>query len=216
VEVRVSEELRARHPGLRAPAQLIRGVRVSKTTPELEGEKRRVEEEVRRRFRLETLKDEHPFREYRDFFWRIGIDPTKVRPAGEALVRRILRGRPFPSINTAVDAYNMASALTGIAIAAFDADRLHGELVMREAEPGERFLGIGMEKPVELRGGEIVLHDGVEVVAIYPYRDGEGTKITEETRNILVVSCGVPGVALEELLEALKLASSYIERFCGV
>jgi len=215
VEVEVVEELRRRHPGLRAPTKLVRNVRVHKSNPELEKAKRRLEEEIRRRFRLETLKDEHPFREYRDFFWKIGIDPTKIRPAGEALVRRILRGNPLPRINTAVDSYNMASAETGIAIAAFDADRLHGVLVMREARPGEEFLGIGMDKPITLKGGEIVLHDGVEVVAVYPYRDGEETKITEETRNVLVVSCGVPGIPVDELLKALDLASEYISRFCG-
>ncbi len=63
---------------------------------------------------LEGLKDEPIFRTYRDFFWTMGVDPTKVRPAAEALIRRILVGRSMPRINTVVDAYNLASMTTHI------------------------------------------------------------------------------------------------------
>src|SRR2546427_6186444 len=50
----------------------------------------------RRTYVLETLKDEPRLRAYRDFFWRVGVDPTKVRPAAEALLRRVIQGSPFP------------------------------------------------------------------------------------------------------------------------
>src|SRR5439155_24626453 len=46
----------------------------------------------RRTYALETLKDEPWLRAYRDFFWRVGVDPTKVRPAAEALLRRVIQG----------------------------------------------------------------------------------------------------------------------------
>jgi len=41
---------------------------------------------------LEGLKEDPVVRAYRDFYWRLGIDPTKVRPSSEALARRALRG----------------------------------------------------------------------------------------------------------------------------
>src|SRR3972149_3866631 len=65
-----------------------------------------------------------------------GPPATTPRPPAEPLTRRILGGKPFPRINTLVDAYNLASVETRIALAAFDAAHLPRGLVMRRARPG--------------------------------------------------------------------------------
>ena len=86
---------------------------------------------------------------------------------------------------------------------------------MRFAEEGEQFVGIGMEKPLVLKGGEIVVSDEEKLVAIYPYRDADNTKVTEKTKNITVVVCGVPGIPKQELEKASDVALEYVTRFCG-
>jgi DNA/RNA-binding domain of Phe-tRNA-synthetase-like protein len=131
------------------------------------------------------------------------------------LIRRILAGKTLPSINTLVDAYNLASIKSRIALATFDADRLEGELLMRFAEEGEQFYGIGMEKPLILKGGEILVSDEEKLVAIYSYRDADNTKVTEKTENIMMLVCGVPGIPKETLENASHVALEYINRFCG-
>jgi DNA/RNA-binding domain of Phe-tRNA-synthetase-like protein len=164
--------------------------------------------------KLKSLKNKPSFRAYRDFFWNIGIDPTKNRPAAEALIRRILGGRTIPTINSLVDAYNLASIKSRIALATFDADKLEGNLLMRFAEEDEKFWGIGMKKPLILKGGEIVIADSAKLVAVYPYRDADNTKVTEETKNVTVIVCGAPGISEETLNFASKVALEYILRFC--
>lgn len=213
--MKISTELGERFPELRVLTGSIRGVKVEKRSEELEGFKKEVIERVKERHELGTLKDVPIFRAYRDFFWRVGIDPTKNRPAGEALIRRILRSKQIPSINTLVNAYNLASIETGIALAAFDADKLEGDLLLRFAREGEEFLGIGMERPLELKGGEVVISDAEKLAAIYPYRDSDETKVTSSTENVLLLVCGVPGIGREILQDALKTAVDYITRFCG-
>ncbi|RLI77804.1 hypothetical protein DRP07_11825, partial [Archaeoglobales archaeon] len=52
----------------------------------------RILEEIKNNYNLENLKDHPVVRAYRDFYWRIGIDPTKQRPSSEALLRRGLKG----------------------------------------------------------------------------------------------------------------------------
>jgi DNA/RNA-binding domain of Phe-tRNA-synthetase-like protein len=193
----------------------INNVAVKRSIPKLEELKKTVIEEARSSYDLEKLKDRPVLKAYRDFFWKIGVDPTKIRPAAEALIRRIVAGKPLPRINTLVDAYNLASVKTEIAIAALDADRLRGDLKMRFSAEGEGFLGIGMNKPVRLRGGEIVVEDEEKLVAVYPYRDAEDSKVTEATRNIILLFCGVPGINKDKLTEAMTVASSFIIRFCG-
>ena len=213
--LRISEEVRRRFPDLRVLTAYIEGVKVGGRGEDLDRFEEEVIGDVRGRYDLSTVKDAFLFRAYRDFFWRIKVDPTKTRPAAEALIRRILAGKPFPRINTFVDAYNLASVKSEIALAAFDLDKIHGDLTMRFAFRGEEFLGIGMKKPMVLEGGEVVISDEERLVAIYPHRDAEESKVTETTENVLLLTCGVPGIQVEKLRTARQIAFDYVIRFCG-
>ena len=154
------------------------------------------------------------FRSYREFFWKVGVDPTKTRPAAEALIRRVLGGRTIPRINTAVDAYNLGSMTTCVALVAFDLERIDGDITMRFADAGEAFHGIGMDKPAVLAGGEVVMADNSRLIAVYPYRDANYSKIDLQTTAMMLVSCGVPGVSLGLLSEAAEKACEFVTRFC--
>jgi len=212
--LKIDSEIKALYPSLDVLTRRITNVVVEKKNLELEKFKEELIEEVKRNYTLDFLKDAPTFRAYRDFFWRVGIDPTKNRPAAEALIRRILRDNPIPNINTVVDAYNLASIKTEIALAAFDIQELQGNIVMRFANRGEEFLGIGMEKPMGLEGKEVVISDDQKLVAIYPHRDADRSKVTEKTRSILLLVCGVPGITKDMLAQAASLAIEYITRFC--
>jgi len=213
--IEIAADVMQKFPDLRVLWREVQGVKISDFDAQLEEFKEKVCTDVKRRFTLESLKDEPVFRAYRDFFWRIGIDPTKTRPAAEALIRRVLGGRSLPRINTAVDAYNLASMSTCIALAAFDAGRLEGQLHMRFAMQGEEFFGIGMDKPLITRGGEIVMADAARLVAIYPHRDANYSRLTLQTKNIVLISCGAPGISLAQLEEAGNTASEFVLMFCG-
>ena len=212
--LKIDSELKTRFPDLTAYILHVKDVKIQKRDPELQKFKVEIMGQVRREYDLDSIKDQPTFRAYRDFFWRVRIDPTKNRPAAEALIRRILGGRAVPCINTLVDAYNLASIKSRIALATFDADKLEGELLMRFAEEGEQFYGIGMEKPLILKGGEIVVSDDEKLVAIYPYRDADNTKVTEETENVTIVVCGAPRITEASLENASRVALEYIMRFC--
>ncbi|UCC58579.1 MAG: hypothetical protein JSW14_01270 [Candidatus Bathyarchaeum sp.] len=214
MSLKIDSKLKARFPDLTASIFHIKDVKIQKRDPELEKFKVKLMKQVREEYDIDSVKDQPIFRAYRNFFWRVGIDPTKNRPAAEALIRRILGGRTIPCINTLVDAYNLASIKSRIALATFDADKLEGDLLMRFAEEGEQFLGIGMEKPLILKGGEIVVSDNEKLIAVYPYRDADNTKVTEETENVTIVVCGATGISEETLENASQVALEYITRFC--
>ena len=215
MSLKIDSELKTRFPDLNVLTLHFKGVQIQKRGAELEKFKVEVMRQVRNKYSLDSVKDYPTFRAYRDFFWSIKIDPTKIRPAAEALIRRILAGKPLPCINTLVDAYNLASIKTRIALATFDADKLEGDLLMRFAEEDEQFYGIGMKKPLILKGGEIVVSDDQKLIAVYPYRDADNTKVTEETENVTIVVCGVPCIPKENLENASRVALEYITRFCN-
>jgi DNA/RNA-binding domain of Phe-tRNA-synthetase-like protein len=214
VRVSIDKAVQERYPDLSVLCSSIADVIVEPDSEELRGLEKQILERLRSRYTLSSLKDNSVFRAYRDFFWRIGIDPTKIRPAGEALVRRVLRGKHIPMINTFVDAYNLASMETGIALAAFDRDWISGPMLLRFSKMGEEFLGIGMNSPYVLKGGEVVVSDRNGVLAVYPYRDAERSKIQFTTQSVVILACGVPGIDPDLLNQALSISIEYITKFC--
>ncbi len=169
----------------------------------LEGEVEGLLGKLRGRYSLEGLRVDPVVRAYRDFFWSIGVDPTKTRPSSEALVRRALRGR-WPRVNPVVDAGNIASARTMVPIGVYDVERAVLPLRITASHGGEVFHPIG--------GGELVLREGLPVMVdssgrvmhLYPHRDSVDTMVRPETRCVLVLAAGLVNVPWERTLEAVK------------
>ncbi|NOZ58400.1 MAG: hypothetical protein GXO66_02300 [Euryarchaeota archaeon] len=205
----IQDEL-SREYGIATEVLYLEELRVEPSSAEFRKFRDEVFRELRAELTLASLKDNAIVRAYRDFYWRIGIDPTKLRPASEALVRRILAGKPLPEINNLVDAYNLASAMTLIPMGAYDAGKIKGELRIRTSQ-GERFVGIG-GKEITTKG-EIVLSDDEKVLSIYPYRDADATKITASTKTAVVVLCGVRGVDRDYLRRSARKTLEIISRF---
>ncbi|MGA1792563.1 MAG: B3/4 domain-containing protein [Thermoplasmatota archaeon] len=164
--------------------------------------------QMRERFRtLDDVKDDPTVRALRSFYWKIGIDPTKTRPSSEALLRRLLK-KELPMINNLVDAGNLASAKTVIPIGIYDLDKVVGGPVIRMSKEGEEFIGIG-DKVVELSADIPVLADDDGVIHLYPHRDSMRTRVTEDCRRALVVSCGAPGIRKKILDRTLEEVEYY-------
>lgn len=208
-------DVATKFPQLAVSIGTITNVAVERENEKIRQLKKAVYAEVRAKHDVERLKENPVVRAYRDFYWKLGIDPTKTRPSGEALLRRVLHGGELPTISTAVDAYNLASMKTIIPISGFDKDTLNPPFNVRFAEEDEPFTGIGMDKPLSLKSNMLVLADAKQVLCIYPHRDAAQTKITEKTRNILLVGYGAPGITEQHLEEAVRTALDYINLACG-
>ncbi|MEM1549197.1 MAG: phenylalanine--tRNA ligase beta subunit-related protein [Candidatus Methanomethylicia archaeon] len=213
MSVFISQEVKSSFPDIKLCTALVSDVDVNVHTPLLDEEFLNIEREIKGKLSLDSLKDYGNIRIYRDFYWRIGIDPTKQRPAAEALIRRILQGRSIPRINAAVDCINLASIKFMVSIAAYDFDKIVGKINLRFSRDGELFLGIGESefKPIPK---QLVLADDEKIVGLYPHRDSELSKITPLTKNIIMISCGVPGISIDVLFNAIDFASKLLENYC--
>lgn len=136
---------------------------------------------------------------YRVFFRQIGLDPDRTpTPVEQVALDRLREGR-FASRNRLDDALTIAIAEVGVAVQAFDADRLEGRLGLRLSEPGERFEG----RHSDLPSGTIVIADEERAVAILfgaVAEDKGAGRRTERTTLAAVRVKGVPDMALEEAL----------------
>jgi DNA/RNA-binding domain of Phe-tRNA-synthetase-like protein len=215
VEVAISDQVRTAYGDLRLAFVEIHGMKIGVDSTKVTDLLNETSERISKSITLEAVKDRPDFRAYRDFFWRLGVDPTKTRPASEALIRRILKGSSIPRINDFVDAYNIASIGTGIPIAAFDLGTIDADVTLRFSDPGEEFLGIGMSSFRRLEQGILIMSSGEGVIAVYPYRDAEESKISLETVDAVLISCGVPGISVENLTEAAGKARDFVISICG-
>jgi DNA/RNA-binding domain of Phe-tRNA-synthetase-like protein len=138
---------------------------------------------------------------YRIFFRQIGIDPDQHRPPGEAVMLERLRAGWFRSRNIVDDALTVALVETGIAVRAFDAERLQGDLGLRISQPGER-LG-GDRSGLLLPEGTIAIADERAAVGLVFGDTAPGLGVSGETGRIALCAVrveGVPDISVEEAL----------------
>ncbi len=117
----------------------------------------------------------------RALYRRFGIDPTRVRPSSEALLRRLKKGEPFPRVNSLVDVANAMSVQLQVPVGLYDLEKVRGdELVVRLGTDGERYTGIGKER-VNL-AGRICIADADGPIG-NPSADSARTMITTATER---------------------------------
>lgn len=117
----------------------------------------------------------------RELYRRFGIDPTRVRPSSEALLRRLRKGEALPRVNSLVDVANAMSVQLQVPVGLYDLDKVKGEeLVIRLGAEGEGYTGIGKER-VNL-AGRICVADA-EGPCGNPSADSARTMITADTER---------------------------------
>ena len=118
-----------------------------RNTPYSEGlwnEINRLELQFRATLTTETLKDISGIAATRRVYRACGKDPSRYRPAAEALIRRMLQGKELYQISTLVDLVNLASIKFGYSIGGFDAEKFEGDtLTLGIGKAGEPYEGIG-------------------------------------------------------------------------
>jgi DNA/RNA-binding domain of Phe-tRNA-synthetase-like protein len=180
--------------------------------PELWDEINALCEDYRSRFTTVSIKEMAAIEATRRVYRACGKDPSRYRPAAEALIRRVVQGKELYQIDTLVDLINLASMKYGYSIGGFDADKFVGDtLALGVGEPGEPYEGIG-------RGmlnieGMPVYRDQKGGVGT-PTSDNERTKIDITTTHVLVLINGYDGNT-ETVSANADFVKSLLERYAG-
>ena len=139
----------------------------------------------------ESLKQLSGIAATRRVYRACGKDPSRYRPASEALIRRQLTNKSLYQIDTLVDLTNLASIAYGYSIGGFDADKFHGDtLTLGIGRAGEPYEGISRGM-INIEGLP-VYRDATGGVGT-PTSDNERTKITLQTTHLVVLINGYDG-----------------------
>lgn len=139
----------------------------------------------------ESLKQITSIAATRQVYKVCGKDPSRYRPASEALIRRVLQGKELYQLNTLVDLVNLASIVYGYSIGGFDADKFVGStLTLGIGREGEPYEGIGRGM-INIQGLPVYRDDAGGVGT--PTSDNERTKITIDSTHLVVLINGYDG-----------------------
>lgn len=136
---------------------------------------------------------------YRVFYRQIGLDPDHTRTPIEQLALDRLHDGAFKSFGLPDDALTVAIVETGVALRAFDADRLVGRLCIRDSAPGESLSG----RPADLAQGTLTIADELRPVGLLFGATGEGYEVGPQSRRVAIAAVqvkGVPQIAVDEAL----------------
>ena len=139
----------------------------------------------------ESLKEMTSIAATRRVYKACGKDPSRYRPASEALIRRVLQGKELYQRDTLVDLINLASIAFGYSIGGFDADKFVGDtLTLGIGREGEPYEGIGRGM-INIHG--LPVYRDAQGGVGTPTSDNERTKMMLETTHLLVLINGYDG-----------------------
>lgn len=160
----------------------------------------------------ETLKQLPGIEATRRVYKACGKDPSRYRPASEALIRRMLQGKQLYQIDTLVDLINLASIAYGYSIGGFDADKFHGDtLTLGIGRAGEPYEGIG-RGTINIEG--LPVYRDADGGVGTPTSDHERTKIDINTTHLLVLINGYDGNEQNVVANA-KFIQQLMRKYCA-
>ena len=168
--------------------------------------------EYRATLTTESLKDMTSIQATRRIYKLCGKDPSRYRPSGEALVRRVLQGKGLYQVDTLVDLINLASMKYGYSIGAFDADKFSGDtLTLGIGKEGEPYEGIG--RGMINIAGLPVYRDAIGGVGT-PTSDPERTKVSLSTTRLLVLVNGYDG-SEQGVTDTAEYIIKLLNKYCA-
>jgi DNA/RNA-binding domain of Phe-tRNA-synthetase-like protein len=179
-----------RFPGLLLPVAVAGGIENQRARPAITARWQEVWAQAGQAGASYGNAQSHPrVRPWRERFTAMGVSGKEFPSSAEALLRRALKGgEPF-SINPLVDWYNAISLRYFVPAGGFDLASIHGPLELRLSRPGDMFLSLDADEPVEVPPGEVSYTDGQTVLTRhFVWRQARAGLIAPGTREVFLVS----------------------------
>ena len=212
----IAPEVFEKYKGYQRGVVLAFGVANGPSPDELADLLRRAEDEARGALDLERLAEHPKMASWREAYRAFGAKPAKFRPSMEAMLRRVLKGQPLPSISRLVDIGNIISLRCLMPAGGHAIDQLGGDISLKPAVGDEVFVAFGSDQTENPEPGEIVFVEGQTVLTRrWTWRQANHTLVVPETTALLFNLDGLPPVGLAEIEAAAAELISLVEKFCG-
>src|SRR3989338_6666059 len=159
------------------------------------------EAQIRARLNAEMLSQEPRIACWRAAYSAFGGKPKENRSSVENLYRLVLKGGELRHINKLVDLYNLVSLKHMVPVGGEDIDKISGDIELTFAGPEELpALMLGDKEPRPPHEGEVIYKESVRAICRrWNWREADRTKLTEETKNCILVVEGLPPATRAEV-----------------
>jgi len=206
---RVEENARPALQGLNLGHVYFSGVKNSKSNPMVDGIVSKACASVLEKFKGREISDDMVVKGVRAFFSKLDIDPTRYRPSGEALIRRVVSGKGIYRVNAVVDINNAVSLATGCPCGVYDAEKIEGDTItVMVGGTGQTYTGIG-GSPVNGEG-KILTADARGVFG-GPTADSQRTCILPSSKEVLMLIYHPDSAPYEVLTEGISKAIKHMQ-----
>lgn len=204
-------------PDLHIGVLVAKDIDNTRALPAIQEHLRKEEERIRREFLLENLPQHPKIEVWRNAYIKFGAKPKEHRSSVENLYRLVLNGVTLRPINNLVDAYNFISLKHMLPIGGEDTDKIQGDMRLTFASDHEAsVLLLGDKEPRPPHVGEVIYKDDASTICRrWNWREADRTKLTEETKNCVLVIEGLPPVTRGEIEAAVEELKTTIETCCG-
>jgi DNA/RNA-binding domain of Phe-tRNA-synthetase-like protein len=155
---------------------------------------------IRNKFASMPVSSDEIISSVRRMYRRIGWEPTRYRPASEALIRRILKDIGLYNINNLVDLGNIVSTRYHLPLGLYDRDKIKGHVIVDVGKQGESYEGLSI--PEIHAGGKLILRDDSGIFG-NPSADSKRTCIDTRTEKILGIFFTPPEITHKYLQNTL-------------
>ncbi|MDU4960545.1 MAG: phenylalanine--tRNA ligase beta subunit-related protein [Sporomusaceae bacterium] len=132
----IDESITRKVPGCRLGCMHFEQVSVRGSTPALTQEFIKLQQEASDAYQLDLLPKLPRILAVRSMYKKMAFDPSRYRPASEALIRRVLQNKGVYYVNSAVDVNNYCSIKFLLPFGLYDAAAIEGDVCYRLADTG--------------------------------------------------------------------------------
>lgn len=211
MKIFIDDSIKAIAPNSRLGCVEVHGVGVKGTPAALTHEFVELQDRIAETYDIALLPEHPRILSVRDMYRKLRFDPSRYRPASEALMRRVLQQKQLYFVNSAVDVNNYCSLKYLLPMGLYDADKIEGDVVYRVAAEGSYINIAGNEASTE---GKPFLTDSAGVFG-NPTSDSRRTAVTLYTQNLLLVVYAAEEVSHDEMSEILQFTGTMLVRFNG-
>jgi DNA/RNA-binding domain of Phe-tRNA-synthetase-like protein len=210
-------EILSHYPSLAAGILVADGVKNGPTPPDLLALYQEEQRKVRERIGDTPLSQIEALSAWRSVFRSFGVDPTQIRSACEALLRRLTKQGDIPSINMLVDIGNLVSIRYALPVAIVDRRAATGAITVHFADGSERFTNLGTTDVVHPEVGEVIFSDEDRLVFArrWCWRQSDQSAAREDTQNIVVTIEGHHATARPDVEAAMNDVRELLEQYVG-
>lgn len=214
--IRVDPKIFESNNGLMVGIIVLRNVDNKNKNPEIGNLLREAENKLREDFDSEKINQHPHILAWREAHKKFGNDPRRYMPSVWAIAKRVVKGGELPAINNLVDLYNYICLKYVVPVGGEDLDQCSGDIILAYANGDENFREIGALENNPPEKGEIIYKDDKGVLCRkFNWREADRTKLTENTKNAVIVIEVLPPTNRETTEMAIKEFGDLVRKYCG-